>query len=343
MSGKIPVFFHEEQLQHKPVFEFIFGDKIPHPETTHRAESILEEIQDNQDLFYIEAPVEFPLHEIKEIHNEKMIKVFQAAVSLPLDKTFYPSVFPYYRDKSSLDPNKIQHAGAFCFDSGTPLNNTTYAAASWSAACAVKAAEAIVEKGQKYSYALCRPPGHHASVDLFGGYCYFNNAALAVKKLQKKYKKIAVIDIDFHHGNGTQVIFDQDPSVLVISLHGDPNEFYPYFSGYECEIGTDKGEGFNLNIPLPRGITYVEYELALKKKVFPALSSFNPDALVVSAGFDTYVSDPIGGFCLETKDYTNIGEFFYQFNLPTVIVQEGGYDANNLGRNVVTFLKGFLS
>lgn len=341
MARKIPVFFHEDQLSHKPKFEWAFGDKIPHPETTHRAESILESLQADNGRFEMREPTAFPLQTIKAIHNKGMIDVFQSAQSLPIDQTFYPSVFPYHRDRSNLDTSNIRHAGAFCFDSGTPLNATTYAAAAWSAASASEAGKAVSSGECKVSYALCRPPGHHASRDLFGGYCYFNNAAIVAHQMRKLNKKVVILDIDFHHGNGTQVLFYSNPDVLVINIHGDPSEFYPYFSGFKEETGRGAGQGFNINIPLSSGCDGDEYFKVLEKQVIPSIRSYNPDALIVSAGFDTYVGDPIGSFSLQTSDYGPIAEIISKLNLPTVVVQEGGYEAKRLGKNVATFLEGF--
>jgi len=337
----IPVFFHEEQLNHKPLFEWAFGEKIKHPETTNRAESILKEIKAQPERFDLQPPTRFPLAAINDVHNKRLVQAIQSAHALPIDKTFYPSVFPYHRDKSRLDPTNINHAGAFCFDSGTPLNSTTYAAAAWSAACSFEAAKLVQENKAKVAYALCRPPGHHASRDLFGGYCYFNNAAIAARRLKRAYPRVAVIDIDFHHGNGTQVLFDRDSTVLVVNLHGDPNNFYPYLTGYELEVGSGAGKGFNINIPLQGGIDGQSYLQAFSERAIEAIKKFDPMALVISAGFDAYVADPVGSFCLETKDFGLIGEHIAGLKLPTVIVQEGGYEEISLGRNVVTFLEPF--
>lgn len=341
MAKKLPVFFHQEQLMHKPLYEYAFGEKIAHPETTHRAQSILNSIEGEPDLFALFAPENFPLKEIRAIHNHKLVRVLQAASSLNPATTFYPCVFPYYRDKSRLDPSNINHAGAFCFDNGTPLNSTTYAAAAWSAADAVMAAQFVAEEKARVAYALCRPPGHHASRDLFGGYCYFNNAALAAQQLRAVYQRVAILDIDFHHGNGTQVIFDRDPHVHVTSIHGDPNKFYPWFTGFETEIGSGAGKGFNLNVALDRGVDGQAYLEALARAL-KVIKEFAPEVLIVSAGFDTYVADPIGGFTLETNDYATIGSAIAQLKVPTLIVQEGGYEELSLGRNVTTFLKPFL-
>lgn len=342
MDKRLPVFFHEDQLLHQPLYEYAFGEKISHPETTHRAESILTSLRSAPNDYKIISPEEFDLESIKEIHNKKMIEAIRAATSLGPEVTFYPSVFPYYRDKSRLDPTNIHHAGAFCFDNGTPLNATTFVAAAWSATDAKNAAIHVCQSENKVAYALCRPPGHHASKDLFGGYCYFNNAAIAAKQLQKKYKKIAIIDIDFHHGNGTQVLFDRDPSVLFLSIHGEPKEFYPYFTGFETEVGTGPGKGFNINIPLPKAVDGQEYIKQLSEKAVKKILEFEADALVISAGFDTYVGDPIGSFALQTADFFKVAEELAALKLPTVIVQEGGYEESSLGRNAKSFLEAFF-
>jgi acetoin utilization deacetylase AcuC-like enzyme len=338
----IPVFFHDEQLLHKPQYEWAFGVSISHPETTHRAESILKALKKEKDRFDFHEPQSFPLKDIKQIHSPKMVKTIQASsATLPIDQTYYPSVFPYYRDKSRLDPNNLNHAGAFCFDAGTPLTCFTFAAAAWSAAASVEAARWIADGRGTTAYALCRPPGHHASKDLFGGYCYFNNAALAARHLRQSVDRVAILDIDFHHGNGTQVLFDRDPSVLVINIHGDPNLFYPHFTGFETEIGTAAGKGFNINIPLAKSVDGSTYIDILKRRVIKAIKDFDAKALVISAGFDTYTADPIGAFDLETADFQTIAEQLSHLKLPTVIVQEGGYEETSLGRNVASFLRPF--
>lgn len=341
MNQKIPVFFHPDQLNHKPLFEWAFGEKIAHPETTHRAESILAALTGESSFYEILPPVKFPTKYLTETHNKKLVDLLRTAVSLPVDQTFYPQVFPKRDSTTSVaDPQNIHHAGFFCFDSGTPLNSTTFGAAAWSAACADEAAK-VVEMGKSpVSYALCRPPGHHATRDLFGGYCYFNNAALAAKRLRKK-GKVLILDIDFHHGNGTQSLFYRDEQVMVINIHGDPSTCYPYFSGFASEKGAGQGEGFNLNIPLPPGCDGQAYLRVIEERVIPAIQKYQPSYLIVSAGFDTYVSDPVGDFALETADYPEIAGRLARLGIPIVVVQEGGYEATSLGTNVEAFLRGF--
>lgn len=338
----VPVFFHDEQLLHKPQYEWAFGVTIKHPETTYRAESILRALKREHDLFEFQEPKSFPLKAIKDLHNLKMIRAIQSASStLRIEDTFYPSVFPYYRDKSRLDPNNLAHVGAFCFDAGTPITSFTYPAAAWSAAAAFEAAHWIRSGKSQTAYALCRPPGHHASKDLFGGYCYFNNAGIAARCLRGSSDRVVILDIDFHHGNGTQVLFDRDPQVLVINIHGDPNLFYPYFTGFATEVGIGIGKGFNRNFPLEKSTDGDAYLNVVRKEVIPLIKDFSPHWFVISAGFDTYTADPIGAFNLQTSDFQTLAEELSSLKLPTVIVQEGGYEEVSLGRNVTTFLKPF--
>lgn len=331
-----PCYFHPEQLSFKPAYEWAFGERIVHPETTARAESILEALT-RGSRFSVEAPKRQPLSALKRAHSYSLITLYNTAAQLPEGETFYPSVFPK-RSIGAGDPTEIRHAGAFCFDSGTPLCRTVWNAASWSAACAYEAA-GRVRSGAPLAYALSRPPGHHATRNFFGGYSYFNNTAIAVKRL-RPHGSVAVLDIDFHHGNGTQTIFERDDRVLTVSLHGDPREFYPYFCGLGSERGVGRGEGFNLNLPLPGGTAGSEFIDTLRRHALPSLSHFAPKFLVVAAGFDTYKLDPVGDFRLATDDYTRIGQAIAELELPTVVVQEGGYYAADLGRNVCALLDG---
>jgi len=335
----VTVFFHPRQLDHRPVYEWAFGDKLAHPETSGRAENILGALNAEPTGFTVRTPTEIPEALLRTVHDPRLSTVYRSACSsVEAGATYYPSVFPK-RHQNKPDPTNLNQSGFFCFDSGTPLTSLTWEAAAWSAASALEAAR-IVQKGEaRVAYSLSRPPGHHASRDLFGGYCYFNNAAVAATRFEGR-GKLAILDIDFHHGNGTQAMFYRDPNVLFISIHGDPATFYPYFSGYASERGAGEGEGFTMNLPLPTGTDGQEYVGVLERVVIPALRTFNPAALIVSAGFDTYRDDPIGRFTLDTDDFARVGSVLGRLALPTVVVQEGGYRVDALGRNVVSFLRG---
>ncbi|MEZ6188516.1 MAG: histone deacetylase family protein [Planctomycetota bacterium] len=336
MHEPTPVFFHDVQLEFKPLYEWAFGERIDHPETTARAESIRAALLED-GRFAIRPPQSVPLAPIRQLHNYQLMTLYNTATELPPEQTFYPSVFPK-SEQARPDPTNIRHAGCFCFDSGTPLNAMTLEAASWSAACAYEAAQ-LVRKGEPMVYSLSRPPGHHATRKLFGGYSYFNNAAIAARYLRRS-GRVAILDVDFHHGNGTQEIFYRDAKVLVVSLHGDPREFYPYFAGYATECGAGPGEGFNLNLPLPGGCDGSEYMRVLLQHALPQIQNFAPDYLIVSAGHDAYVDDPIGHFSLTRDDFTTLGNHLGRLGLPTLVVQEGGYHTPTLGSVVRAFLKG---
>ena len=333
------VYFDALQLNHQPSTEWSDGKAIHHFEKAARAEVILDQLKSSSDVFRLKEPFEGLREDVfTKIHDPSYLKAFKLSKHLG-EKKFFPSVFAY--GEKPKNPTNIKHLGSFCFDSLTPVMAQTYQIAEKSALCAISGALALAS-GEKVSYALCRPPGHHAGRDVFGGYCYFNNAALAAKTLSEKGYKVAILDIDFHHGNGTQSIFYQDPSILTVSIHGDPEDYFPYFSGSAIETGKGKGEGFNVNIPLPEGSCFSDYLKVLREKGFSRIRDFCPDVLVVSAGFDTHKDDPLGGFGLETADYQVLAEEIRLLARKTLIVQEGGYHVGLIGENVARFLYGFL-
>ncbi|WP_417335820.1 histone deacetylase family protein [Halobacteriovorax marinus] len=337
---RIPVYFHTKQMEFHPKYEWALGNRIKHPESTKRAESIFKAIKSHKELFDLKEPERIPLASIRANHSYELVTLYNSAASLPDGQAFYPSVFPD-KKKSRPDPTNIKHAGFYCFDSGTPLDSKTWLAASWSAASAYAAGEEIYKGRSSVAYAISRPPGHHASKDSYGGYCYFNNAAIVAKLLKKK-GRVVILDIDFHHGNGTQEVFYKDDKVLTISIHGDPRDYFPFFWGFSSEIGAGKGEGYNLNVILPPKTKFPAYKKALLETVFPTIKRFEPDYLILSAGFDTYKLDPVGDFLLETSDFEKIGKLISSLDLPTVVLQEGGYFTKDLGKNAVSLLRGFV-
>jgi len=226
--------------------------------------------------------------------------------------------------------------GYYAFGWGSPILEGTWEAAYWAAQCALTAVD-LARAGERAAYALCRPPGHHASCDLYGGYCYLNNAAIAARALRAEGDKVAILDVDYHHGNGTQLIFYSDPSVFYGSLHAHPDEEYPYYWGNADEIGEGLGMGTNHNWPLPRGTGDAAYLHALDQ-VLASIRSFSPRWLVVSAGFDTLEDDPEGGFQMTAAGLRESGRRIAGLDLPTVIVQEGGYRLDRLGDDALTFL-----
>jgi acetoin utilization deacetylase AcuC-like enzyme len=229
--------------------------------------------------------------------------------------------------------------GYYAFGWGSPILEGTWEAAYWSVQCALSAADRV-RAGERAAYALCRPPGHHAAADLYGGFCYLNNAAIAARYLQSG-ARVAVLDIDYHHGNGTQAIFYADPAVLFCSLHAHPDDDYPYYWGEADERGAGAGDGYNRNWPLPQGVDDDGYLAALDAALV-AVREFEPRYLVVSAGFDIVAGDPVGGFRVTTEGLREIGRRIAKLDLPTVIVQEGGYLLDTLGGNAVAFLQAFI-
>ncbi len=251
----------------------------------------------------------------------------------------YPDIFPN-REIDTYDLRKNKHWMSFyCLDVMTPVSYNTYEAARKSAEAAMTAASLLVDKKEKYAYALCRPSGHHAGPSVFGGYCYFNNAALAAGILAEKGAKTAILDIDYHHGNGTQDFFYSDKEVFTCSIHC--RDDYPYFWGYEDEKGEGLGYGKNLNIPLKPGSGGKTYLKALDKAI-KAVYEFNPGYLIISTGVDTHYSEKAGSFRLKKRDYTEIGRKIARTNLPVLFCQEGGYHTPDMGKMVYGILSGFL-
>lgn len=255
-----------------------------------------------------------------------------------------PSVWPLpHRDGFRLDraPTSIAaRLGQYAFDAGTPLTAGTWTAARAGAACALAATEAVL-RGERAAFALTRPPGHHAGPDFFGGYCFLNNAAIAAEALRAGgHARVAVLDIDYHHGNGTQTVFYRRDDVLTVSIHGDPATEYPFFLGHADERGEGAGAGFNLNLPLPRGSGFDAWQRALDHAL-DAVGRHGATALVVPMGLDTFEGDPISGFRLRSTDYPAVGRALASLNLPTVFTFEGGYAVAEVGLNALNLLEGF--
>lgn len=256
-----------------------------------------------------------------------------------------PSVWPlpgkhaFRTDKPPL--NFAAKLGQYAFDAGTPLMAGTWMAAREGAACAVAAAQAILA-GENASVALTRPPGHHAGPAYMGGYCFLNNAAVAAQHLiAQGLKRVAILDIDYHHGNGTQAIFEERPDVFTLSIHGDPQTEYPFFLGHADERGSGAGEGFNRNLPLPKGTDFDTWHASLQRAL-QVVSDFLPQAVVVPLGLDTYEGDPISGFKLKSAHFLQVGRVIASLRLPTLFTLEGGYAVSEFGVNTVNVLEGYM-
>jgi acetoin utilization deacetylase AcuC-like enzyme/ribosomal protein S18 acetylase RimI-like enzyme len=274
---------------------------------------------------------------ITAVHDPDFVHYIErVCAKLGETETLYPYVFPIrLRDRKPID-EEVQ-AGYYCIDTFTPLTRNAYTAARAAVDC-VLTGVALLRRGAPIAYAICRPPGHHAERSVYGGFCYLNNAAIAAHALSAA-GRVAVLDIDFHHGNGTQDIFYSRADVLTLSIHGDPSYAYPYFAGFVDECGTGAGEGFNQNYPLRESIGDAEY-LDVLEEALTRIRQFAPAYLVVSVGLDIARGDPTGAWSITAEGLERIGGALAGLPLPTLLVQEGGYDTRSLGRNAAHFLTG---
>ena len=308
-------------------------------ESPVRVKSILRELE-KTELFQRHPPRTYSERFLFSTHDRDYVEYFrQVCRNLPAGQSLYPYVFPI-RNTARPPKELAVRAGYFCIDTFTPLNVNAWKAAKGAVDCTLTAATSILE-GYRLAYALVRPPGHHAERRAFGGFCYFNNAAIATQMLSD-FGRVAILDIDYHHGNGQQVIFYQRSDVLTISIHGHPRFAYPYFSGFEDEIGEGEGANFNMNLPLPEQITSEQYLAALSKAIKRVIR-FQPDHLVVCVGFDTAKGDPTGTWGLSGPDFSQIGQAIGRMQIPTLLVQEGGYRTRNIGSNARHFFSGLWS
>jgi len=331
-------FFDPRQLGHAPALELHNGGFMAYAETASRVNSILEVIGP------VERPVDRGETPILQVHPVEYVEFLKSAHrdwrSAGRDGDAFPYAFPITR-RRSLPLDRIDaRLGRFAMDACSPIASGTWEAAYWNVQTALSALDALFE-GERATFALCRPPGHHAGADYVGGYCYLNNAAIAAEAaIARGHSRVAILDIDYHHGNGTQDIFWARGDVLFVSIHADPATDYPFFWGQSDEVGDGDGEGATLNLPLPRGTTVREFAPALDLGL-DRIAAFAPDLLICSYGADTYAGDPISHFSIETPDYAVIARRIASLALPTLIVMEGGYAVDHLGSNVAAFLGGF--
>ena len=301
-----------------------------------RIPAILAELEPS-GLFERTALRSFSDKHILAVHDQSLFRfVRDACASTAEGKSLYPYVFPV-RNQTRLPKDASVLAGYYCIDTFTPLHRNAFPAARAAVNCALTAARELLE-GRRLAYALVRPPGHHAERRVFGGFCYFNNTAIAAQYLAP-HGRTAILDIDFHHGNGQQDIFYERSDVLTVSIHGHPSFAYPYFSGFEDETGSGDGVGSNLNLPLPEDIDGAAYRQTLGKAL-ARIADFRPDFLVVALGLDTAKGDPTGAWRLRGSDFEANGRMLGELGVPTVVIQEGGYRTRTLGTNAKAFFKG---
>ncbi len=291
-----------------------------------------------------EAPQPLNMQVVNKIHSSDYLRFLRSAWQRWQAEGFNGEALPTVVPARRMQQREPEHIdgklGYFAMAIETAITSGTWQAACSSAACAQSAAN-VINTVQRSAFALCRPPGHHAGIDLYGGYCFLNNAAIAAQTLlDNGASRIALIDVDFHHGNGTQDIFYQRDDVLFLSLHGDPVYAFPHFLGYEDELGEGNGVGFNVNYPMMPGSAYDIWSVALDDAI-RRIAHYAPDALVVSLGVDTFEQDPISFFKLTAENFTQYGHALGKLQLPTVFVMEGGYAVKNIGTNTCNVLRGF--
>ncbi len=303
-----------------------------------RVKSILDALLPS-GLFAVIKPRPFPDKHLHAVHDADFVGYLKrACAEMSPGKSLYPYIFPI-RNKTRPPREPSVLAGYYCIDTFTPINANAYPAARRSVDCALTAAREILD-GRRIAYALIRPPGHHAERRAFGGFCYFNNSAVAAQYLCG-HGKVAILDVDYHHGNGGQDIFYRRSDVLTVSIHGHPKFAYPYFCGFEEERGEGEGEGFNLNLPLPESVDGEAYRKALSRAL-SRIEEFRPRFLVVGLGLDPAKGDPTGTWSLTARDLAENGRRIGALGLPLVVIQEGGYRTKTLGRNAMAFFRGLV-
>lgn len=331
-------FFAPGQLTHAPARELHNGGFTAYAEVPARAEAILVGIGG------AECPPDEGDAAIRAVHDDAYLAFLRDVPVLWREAgrpgEAIPYAFPIVR-RRSLNLSRVDALlGRHSMDATTPITPDTWTSAYWSAQTALAATRAVLA-GDRVAFALCRPPGHHAGADYCGGYCHLNVAAIAAQAARDAgVRRVAILDIDYHHGNGTQDIFWSRGDVFYASLHADPATDYPFFWGHADECGEGPGEGATLNLPLPRGTRLDAFRRA-QGAALAAIAAWGPDLLVVSFGADTWEGDPISGFALTTADYAVLARDVAAAGWPTAIVMEGGYAVDALGANVASFLAGF--
>ncbi len=305
-------------------------------ESPVRVKTILSAL-DKTGLFHSIPFRHFGDGHITAVHDKDFFAYLQkVCANLGEKESVYPYVFPI-RNNTRPPKELPMRAGYYCIDTFTPLNRNAYLAARNAVNCALTAAQAIIDGGY-LAYALVRPPGHHAERNVFGGFCYFNSTAIAANYMSK-FGRVAILDLDYHHGNGQQSIFYERDDVLTISIHGHPKFAYPFFSGFSEETGAGKGLGYSMNFPLPETIEIDRYIKTVEKAIYH-VRKFDPRFLVVALGLDTARGDPTGTWGLGADDFMAVGRLVGELPYSTLFVQEGGYRTKTIGRNAQSFFRG---
>lgn len=337
------VFYHDDQTLHDPQMFLVSGAPQPSPEQPERATRLLESAR--KAGLTQEAPDDFGLGPIARVHTPEYVSFLSGIYKRwqrieGASPEVIPNIHPDRRD-GAYPASAVGQAGYHQADTACPIGPNSWQSIYWSANSAVGAARAVKD-GEGAAYALCRPPGHHAFKDLAGGFCFVNNSAVAAAELLTRVERVAILDVDLHHGNGTQGVFYDRADVLTVSIHADPVRFYPFFWGHADERGAGPGLSYNLNLPIPRGTADAEYMPVLDQAI-SRIDAFAPDAIVVALGLDGYEGDPFGGLSISTDGFARIGARVAKMAKPTVLVQEGGYLCDELGLNLESFLDGYTN
>ncbi|MCC6469207.1 MAG: histone deacetylase family protein [Alphaproteobacteria bacterium] len=333
--------YSDKHALHDPSFFLVRGQRRPSAEQPQRAAVLLEAATEAghevMEAMGLGPGPRAAVHTPEYLHF--LETAYEAWKALPDSaEEIIPNVHPQ-RGPATYPRAVVGRAGWHMADTACPIGPHTFEAACAAADTAASAA-ALVMAGANAVYALCRPPGHHAYADMAGGFCFLNNSAIAAQHLHQRFDRVAVLDIDVHHGNGTQGIFWRRGDVLTVSVHADPRDYYPFFWGHEAERGEGDGEGYNLNLPLPLGTGDDTWLQAIESGL-RRIAAYDPGALVVALGLDAHEGDPLKGLRVTTQGFARAGEAIARMGYPTVLVQEGGYLSPALGENLVSFLTGF--
>lgn len=339
------VFFSDIQYRHDPRCFLVNGAQQSNPEVPGRAEALVNAARNaGHDVV---TPADHGLGPLAGVHTPEYLRFLSTIYTRwrrieGASAEVIPNIHPTNRE-GRYPSSAVAHAGYHMADTACPISADSWDSIYWSANSAVSAADHVLESGDT-AYALCRPPGHHAFTDLAGGFCFINNSAVAAQRLRNAFDRVAIIDVDLHHGNGTQGIFYERPDVFTLSIHADPDRFYPFFWGHADERGSGAGLSYNLNLPLPRG-SHDDVFLSTLEKGLKHIDAFAPGAAVVALGLDAFEGDPFGGLAVSTDGFEKTAELIAQRckanGAVTVLVQEGGYLCPQLGDNLVSFLSGF--
>jgi len=333
--------FDERQWVHDPKHFMANGTRLPNPEQPRRIEVLKAGAEAAGCVF--EPPADAGIGPIAALHSAEYLTFLKNIYTRwrrieDAGEEVIPNIHPATRS-DSYPLSAVGQAGYHQADTACPIAEGTWEAAYWSAQTALAGAD-LVAAGAGAAYALSRPPGHHAFADLAGGFCFLNNSAIAAERLRARGIRPAILDIDVHHGNGTQGLFYDRDDVLTVSIHADPARFYPFFWGHAQERGAGRGCGYNLNLPLARGTGDDDY-LATLDTALERVANFGAGALVVALGLDAFVGDPFRGLAVTTPGFGRIGAAIAALGVPTLFVQEGGYICDGLGDNLTSVLTGF--